>query len=1086
MRNFTKKRPIIYFLCFISLFFSPPGAQALTTADTPVHVTSSPGSLVLDDNYEINIPGNTDTSAWGNAAVYAAQGDSIGILTGKTVTINLGDALDNNSAYIGILATEGGEVTFGKTTIKIGDTGADQSAVGIHALHGAGVTIGASSEITVNTGSWGGYGLRAENYVEDVISRITTGTGTAITSHIEGSRVVSVENYNDGGVLVSLGSNNVINMTQNNSAGIFVTDWSDDGNAAVKTGDYLSIIADGDYSQGLEVSGYGSLAELGKSADINMTGESSSGIVLYYSVDLKAGDGLKINMGGDNSEAVRVLQSSADIGNNAYIVTRGEYSYGLIGEGTGANLKVGNNAYISADKHRSVAVYAFNGASMDIGDSLKVYTAGAESFGLHTKSDTSDDGTRRAIITAGNELVASTAGDGSHALYAVLGLYGGPSRASIPGDAPDKSIIEVGKLAKISTTGKAASAVHASGFNSFITIGAGADISAAGEDSYAVLSHNGALTTLYGGLISVDMAHSPAAIAARTDLNGAEPHSSEVSGDSTVSGDGVFKIYGDIMAEYLDEGGLWQPEISFGEGIGAALVDMKLRDGSYFYGAAVLSGDKIVSYDINDQTSEREELQSTFINLTMTGASTLWEVTGNSRLTNLNMGGNATIDYRSSDMGTVILTENFGSSGEAVGELPVARAGNASGGLLAMKTDIAAGLADQLWISGTTGGSHLVRVYDSLSGGNTSDDTLILIQTADQGGSFKLANNNRVTIGAFDYELALETGVDNAVNETASGANWYLRGAGASDPGSDGSNIFSGAYLLSYAETETLIKRLGDLRAAPSQQGFWARIHGGKFESNAKSYVKGFDMDYGGIHVGYDRKLEIGWDGDAYAGIMFGYSKGDLDYSSHGSGEVDSKMVGLYSTFVKDNGFFLDLVLKYQWMENEFSSFTADGSKVTGDSIDTGGFGLSFEVGQRIHFGRGPKAGWYAEPQIQLTYMRQDGGEFYATDDLTAMRVGADGFTSIIGRLGLLIGCETEKSNLYFKVSRAREFDGDVTLMINDVPIKEDFGGSFWIYGLGYTAKLNDRNSIYLDIERTSGWTFRQAWSARLGWRMEF
>lgn len=1072
MRSFTKNRPIICFICFILLLISPSGAEASIDVDMPVSVTDGSGSLTLEDSYKIDIPPGTDTSAWQNAAVYAAQGDYIGIQPGKTVTINLDSPLNDNSVRIGILANEGSEVVFGKTTIVAGSAYSNYILTGISALEGASVSIGEGSSITVNSGlAWATSGLHVTNEGLDGVSRISTGVGTVITMNTKGGNAIFAENYNDGSSAVTLGNDNIIYLTNGDTIGIKAEDLSDNGSAVVKAGDCLKIIAD-ENADGIWMSGHNSLVELGKSADISMAANFSLGIHAS-SGNLKVGDGLKINVAGDYSQGIRAIDTGVDIGDNAKIIVGGRQSFGLVGEGD-TNIKVGHNAYISADKYWSYGAHAFNGASMDIGNNLRVYTGGEISYALHTTSEVSYNYRLSATITVGDDLIASTTGDGSHALYAIHGLPWSPSRSlthlAFPGDVPDESVIEVGERANISTSGKAASAVNASGANSFITIGAGARITAAGEDSYAVLSQNGALTTLYGGVISVDMAHSPAAVAARTDLGGSEPYSHIVSGDSTVSGDGVFKIYGDIVAEFIDAYGIWEPEISFGEGIGAALVDMTLRDGSYFYGATVLSGDNIISRDLYDPSSVPEELQSTFINLTMTGASTLWEVTGNSRLTNLNMGGNATIDYRRANMGTIIQTENFGGAG----------------GLLAMKTDIAAGLADQLWISGTTGGSHLVRVYDSLSGGNTSDDTLILIQTADQGGSFKLANNNRVTIGAFNYELVQETGVDNAVNDTSSGANWYLRGAGASDPGSDGSNIFSGAYLLSYAETETLIKRLGDLRVSPAQQGFWARIHGGKFESNAKSYVKGFDMDYGGIHVGYDRKLEIGWEGDAYAGVMFGYSKGDLDYSSHGSGEVDSRMVGLYSTFTTESGFFLDLILKYQWMENEFSSFTADGSKVTGDSVDTGGFGFSFEFGKRIPFGRGQKTGWYAEPQVQLSYMRQDGGQFYATDGLTTMRVGADGFTSIIGRLGLLVGYETEKSNLFFKVSRAREFDGDVTLVINDIPIKEDFGGNFWIYGLGYTAKLNERNSIYLDVERTGGWTFRQAWSARLGWRMEF
>jgi len=290
-----------------------------------------------------------------------------------------------------------------------------------------------------------------------------------------------------------------------------------------------------------------------------------------------------------------------------------------------------------------------------------------------------------------------------------------------------------------------------------------------------------------------------------------------------------------------------------------------------------------------------------------------------------------------------------------------------------------------------------------------------------------------------------------------------------------------GSYLLSYAETNTLVQRLGDLRDTPKLSGLWFRVHGGEFESNAGSFVKPFDIDYGGVQIGYDRKAEIGWNGDAYFGVMFGYSKGDLDYAD-GSGEVDSKMLGIYGTFTKPNGFYMDAVLKYQWMENDFDILDTAGSRVTGDGVNTDGLGWSVEAGQRFHFTKDKKTGWYIEPQVQFSYMRQDGGYFNADNGLT---IGIEPFNSLLGRLGILTGYELENGNIYAKVSKVKEFDGDVVFIGNGVPVNESFGGSWWVYGIGMTSKLNKRDSIYLDVERTSGASFTQPWRILAGWRIE-
>lgn len=187
--------------------------------------------------------------------------------------------------------------------------------------------------------------------------------------------------------------------------------------------------------------------------------------------------------------------------------------------------------------------------------------------------------------------------------------------------------------------------------------------------------------------------------------------------------------------------------------------------------------------------------------------------------------------------------------------------------------------------------------------------------------------------------------------------------------------------------------------------------------------------------------------------------------------------------YIGKNGFYIDTVLKYQWMTNDFDVIDTAGTLVRGNDADTGGLGFSVEFGQRVPFGGAQKSGWYAEPQIQFSYQYQDGDYFNATNGL---RIGVDSFTSIIGRLGILVGYETEKINFYGKVSRVKEFDEDLTIRANGVPIDESFGGSWWVYGIGFTSRLSDWNSIYMDVERTSGGSFRQPWAVRLGWRTIF
>ena len=65
-----------------------------------------------------------------------------------------------------------------------------------------------------------------------------------------------------------------------------------------------------------------------------------------------------------------------------------------------------------------------------------------------------------------------------------------------------------------------------------------------------------------------------------------------------------------------------------------------------------------------------------------------------------------------------------------------------------------------------------------------------------------------------------------------------------------------------------------------------------------------------------------------------------------------------------------------------------------------------------------------------------------------------------------------------------KEFDGDVNIIANNISIPESFGDSWWEYGLGFTTRLNDHNSLYMSLERSSGGKFTEPWKVYAGWRI--
>lgn len=47
------------------------------------------------------------------------------------------------------------------------------------------------------------------------------------------------------------------------------------------------------------------------------------------------------------------------------------------------------------------------------------------------------------------------------------------------------------------------------------------------------------------------------------------------------------------------------------------------------------------------------------------------------------------------------------------------------------------------------------------------------------------------------------------------------------------------------------------------------------------------------------------------------------------------------------------------------------------------------------------------------------------------------------------------------QVSKVKDFEGDIVIRMNGVSFPHRFGSSWWVYGLGFTAKLSDRNRAY-------------------------
>ena len=247
------------------------------------------------------------------------------------------------------------------------------------------------------------------------------------------------------------------------------------------------------------------------------------------------------------------------------------------------------------------------------------------------------------------------------------------------------------------------------------------------------------------------------------------------------------------------------------------------------------------------------------------------------------------------------------------------------------------------------------------------------------------------------------------------------------------------------SNTNDLQRRLGDLRLANTNQGVWAKYIGGK-----SKITDGADahMTYNGVQVGYDHKASNGW--------IFG---GAIDYStssnSYANGSGDGKLGGiaLYGTKKHDDGRYLDIIARGNRLSNDYKLYSVGGQRVNGD-YHTYGTSLSAEYGKRIK----KKNGFYIDPSVEFIVGRLNGVSYDASVvGGGSMHVKADAVNSAVGRLGIGIGKETEKSNIFAKLALAHEFSGKVnttysapgnptvqtTVDLKDTWLDAEIGGSW-------------------------------------------
>ena len=154
----------------------------------------------------------------------------------------------------------------------------------------------------------------------------------------------------------------------------------------------------------------------------------------------------------------------------------------------------------------------------------------------------------------------------------------------------------------------------------------------------------------------------------------------------------------------------------------------------------------------------------------------------------------------------------------------------------------------------------------------------------------------------------------------------------------------------------------------------------------------------------------------------------------------------------------------------------------------TFGTSLSAEYGKRIK----KQNGFYIDPSVEFILGRLNGVSYDATiAGGGSMHVKSDAVNSAVGRLGIGIGKETEKSNIFAKLALAHEFSGKLnttysapgnptvqtTVDLKDTWLDAEIGGSWSVRPSTY---------LYGTFTKNFGATIDNTWRIDAGVRHNF
>ncbi|MDD7545787.1 autotransporter outer membrane beta-barrel domain-containing protein [Actinobacillus porcinus] len=356
-------------------------------------------------------------------------------------------------------------------------------------------------------------------------------------------------------------------------------------------------------------------------------------------------------------------------------------------------------------------------------------------------------------------------------------------------------------------------------------------------------------------------------------------------------------------------------------------------------------------------------------NLVMTLNNSQWTINHDSKFQQLDMNDGSQVIFERKNGFTTLSLEKLSGTGS-----------------FTLNTDLANRQSDKIVVTGSDSGSFGLNIKDSGNEPNAENGKVTLVETATGTAKFALLGKDYVDAGAYRYRLVKEgnnwilsnKAAEKSSPSTAQGGNQSSANAGstAGTGTSSGSSSTATAQValteksnalvslrqaqlaLVESNLEGLHQRLGELKNG-EKGNVWVRNVNSrnKFDSTrtaSDSHSSGFEQDVHSVQLGADAALTD----NIRLGGFVGNARSDVDFDGkYGSGKVKTQSLGLYGTYLANNGFYWDNVAKYEYVKSESAS--------TGKR-KYNAYTLSTEVGRIHQLGQG----WTVTPQIQAAWTR--------------------------------------------------------------------------------------------------------------------